>query len=462
MKRLLPLLAFAAVCRAATSERPNILVIVADDLGYSDLGAYGGCEVKTLHLDTLAANGIRLRSGYVASPVCSPSRAGLLTGVSPTRFGHEFNPHAGDEATLGLPLDRRTIADSLRSVGYATALFGKWHQGFSPTHHPLARGFDEFVGFLVGGHNYQLNAAGPSVFGPAHSLNMIYRGRELLHLNGYSTDLFTDEAIAFMSRPRSQPWFVYLAFNAVHSPLEQLGRHRSRIPEAVKNPERRGYLSLLLGLDDAVGRVIDCLHRTGQTRNTLVVFFSDNGGSGHKPFYAYNTATNAPLRGDKGQVLEGGVRVPFVLVWPEHLPAGKTDDRPVTTLDILPTACALAGAPIPADTEGVNLLPFLGGDNDTEPHHELAWRFGTQRALRRGNWKVVDWRDHERKMQSGWELYDLSADTGEHHNLAAAHPEKLAELIAAWECWNARNIVPAWQDGLAPKRTAPLERSASR
>jgi arylsulfatase A-like enzyme len=445
MKLLLLLLALTGLASAASATRPNVLVIVADDLGYADVGFQGGCEVRTPNLDALAASGIRCTNGYVSAPYCSPSRAGFLTGRYQTHFGHEFNPHVGEEARLGLPLDERTIADHLRGGGYATALVGKWHQGFDAAHHPLSRGFDQYFGFLVGGHNYLLHKDAEAQFGTAHSHDMIYRDRAVQKLEGYTTDLFTDEAIRFVDRSADRPWFLYLAYNAVHTPLEIAEHLRARVPATVTDPARRGYLSLLVGLDDAVGRLREHLRRTGRERDTLVVFFSDNGGSGRKPFFAYNSGINRPLRGDKGQTLEGGIRVPFLVSWPGHLPAGRTYDAPVSSLDVLPTAVALAGLkPVPG-LDGVDLLPYLLGTTSAVPHEELYWRFGPQAAVRRGNWKLVRWRDFDARVTSGWELYDLAQDPGEQRNLAAQRPELVQELGVAWERWNWRNVTPLWR-----------------
>lgn len=463
MRRLLCLsLVILSSLAAAAQPKPNILVIVADDLGYADIGVHGGKEVATPNIDTLAASGVRCTSGYVCSPYCSPSRAGFLTGTSPVRFGHEFNPHVGDEEKLGLPLDRRTIANHLKDAGYATALFGKWHQGFSASHHPLSRGFDEFFGFLVGGHNFMLHKDAEPEFGSAHSHDMIYRGRELQHLDGYTTDLFTDETLSFIDRNKEKPWFIYLAYNAVHTPLEITEKHRARIPASITDESRIGYLSLLLGLDDAIGRVTTHLRETKRDKDTLIFFFGDNGGSGRKPFFAYNTGVNTPLRGDKGQTLEGGVRVPFFVSWPGRVPAGKTYDLPVSTLDILPTSCAVADTKADARAEGVNLLPYLNGEKTAAPHESLFWRFGPQKGLRQGNWKLVDWRDHDTKTQSGWQLYDLSQDVGEKDNLASSQPEKLAELSKAWDAWNAQNVSPLWHGGPTEDPTAPPRPAAAK
>jgi arylsulfatase A-like enzyme len=456
----LTLLAAPAVLHAADSppsrtRKPDILVIVADDLGYADLGVHGGRELPTPNLDALAGRGVRCTDGYVSAPYCSPSRAGFLTGRYQTRFGHEFNPHEGDPKTLGLPLDQKTIADRLRAAGYATGLIGKWHQGFGHAFHPQARGFDEYFGFLVGGHNYLLHRDADGQFGSAYSFNMIYRNRNLQKLDGYTTDLFTDEAIAFMDRHAGKPWFLYLAYNAVHTPLEVLQKYGARVPASVTDPDRRGYLSLLAGLDDGVGRLTAHLKKTGREKDTLVFFFSDNGGSGRKPYLAYNAAANAPLRGDKGQTLEGGIRVPFFVSWPGKVPVGKTYSRPVTALDVLPTACAAAGNGPGADLDGVNLLPFLSGEDAGEPHAALYWRFGPQKAVRKGHWKLADWRDFDAKRNSGWQLFDLEKDVGEKTDLAASHPKVVAELSAAWDAWDRRNVAPRWHGGSTEDPTAP-------
>src|SRR5207302_6044157 len=233
------------------------------------------------------------------------------------------------------------------------------------------------------------------------------------------------------------------------------------VPASITDRERRGYLSLLVGLDDAVGRVVAHLRKTGRDKDTLIFFFSDNGGSGRKPFLAYNTGVNSPLRGDKGQTLEGGIHVPFFVSWPGKLPAGKTYDPPVIALDILSTACAVAGATVDADVDGVNLLPHLTGERATAPHAALYWRFGPQKAIRKGRWKLVDWRDFDARRNSGWQLYDLANDIGEKNNLAASQPQIVAELSAAWDAWNKRNIPPLWNGEATEDPTAAVNPAAA-
>lgn len=458
MKHLFLALAFLMLPALAEAggRRPNILVIVADDLGYADIGVHGGKAIKTPNIDKLAAAGVRCTSGYVSAPYCSPTRAGFLTGKYQTRFGHEFNPHVGPEGKLGLPLDQRTLANLLRSAGYATGLVGKWHLGFSKDHHPQSRGFDDFFGFLVGGHNYALRKEAEPKFVSSMSQNLIYRGRELEKVDGFATDVFTDEAIGFMKRHKDQPWFLYLAYNAPHTPLEIADGVKDKIPADEKDPARRGYLALLAGLDDAIGRIMAHLRETGEDQNTLVIFLSDNGGSNIAPFLAYNTGVNRPLRGSKGQTLEGGIRVPFFVSLPGKLPAGTTYDSPVIALDILPTACALAGVKAPGDIDGVDLLPHLSGKNKAAPHDALFWRFGEQKAMRKGQWSLVDWRDFDKKSQSGWQLYDLATDLGQTKDVAADHPEVFAPMREAWTRWNQGNVAPLWHGGPTEDPSAPM------
>ena len=457
-----PLLLSLGLPVCASEAKPNILVILADDLGYGDIGVHGGKDVPTPNIDRLATSGVRCTSGYVSAPICAPSRAGFVTGRYQTRFGFEHNPRVGDEDQLGLPLNQRTLADYLREAGYATSLKGKWHLGFKPAFLPQARGFDDYFGFLVAMHNYVLHPNAQPQFEAAYSRNMIYRGRELQKLDGYTTDLFTDEALGFMKSHSNKPWFLYLAYNAVHTPLEILKKYGDRVPAAVIDPERRGYLSLLIGLDDNIGRVLRYLRDSGNETNTLVFFFSDNGGAGRKPFLSYNTGRNTPLRGNKGQILEGGIRVPFFVSWPGRLPSGKTYDQPVISLDIAATALAAAGVPAPSALDGVNLLPFLTGQQQGSPHEVLCWRLGPQKAIRKGNWKLEDWRDFTSKTQSGWQLFNLASDIGEATDVAARNPEVVAELTRRWADWDKRNIAPLWRGSPTEDPTAPAFRPSKR
>ncbi|HEY5913526.1 MAG TPA: sulfatase-like hydrolase/transferase [Verrucomicrobiae bacterium] len=419
---------------AADLSRPNILIIVGDDMGYADVGIHGCKDIPTPAIDRLAASGVRFTSGYVSGPYCSPSRAGLLTGRYQTRFGHEFNP--GGRNT-GLPLSETTLANHLKAVGYVTGLVGKWHLGSQETMHPLKRGFDEFFGFLGGAHSY-FQADG------------ILRGTQQVKDLDYTTDAFGREATAFIERHRNQPWFLYLAFNAVHTPMNATDDRLAKFPQAA-DPQRRAYNAMMLAMDEAIDRVLRKLTDCGLDRNTLVAFISDNGGP-TMPGTTINASRNTPLRGSKRTTLEGGIRVPFILSWPGHIKAGVYD-QPVIQLDLHTTALAAAAVDPKADwkLEGVNLLPFLSGEKTGHPHDALFWRFGQQMAVRSGDFKLVRY-DLNADTRTGRNkqgvtpprLYNLRADIGETRDLAAELPDKVAELQARWNAWNASNVEPLW------------------
>jgi arylsulfatase A-like enzyme len=416
---------------APGGTRPNIIVILSDDHGYAEMGCQGCKDIPTPHLDSIARNGIRFTNGYVTCPICAPTRAGLLTGRYQQRFGFETNP--GPEATasdqFGLDLKQATIADRLKSLGYATGMFGKWHVGYKPEYQPIRRGFDEFFGFLSGAHNY---------FAGGRERHSILRGAEPVEEKEYLTDAFGREAVAFIERHRDRPFFVYLPFNAVHSPLQAVEKYLKRF-ESISNPDRRTFAAMLSAMDDNVGRVLEKLREHGLEERTLIFFLADNGGP-----TAQTTSSNVPLRGAKGQMYEGGIRIPFLMQWKGRLPAGKVDDRPVIALDIHPTAVAAAGGTIdPAwQLDGVNLLPYLTGGNPGRPHEALYWRMGQKRAIRLGDWKLVEERNSAKP-----ELYNLTQDIGEKVDLADKMPEKLKELETAWKAWDAQLEKPRWTWG---------------
>ncbi|MGE3316548.1 MAG: sulfatase [Planctomycetaceae bacterium] len=418
----------------AAAGKPNIVLIVADDLGYGELGSYGGKEIPTPNLDDMAAAGIRMAAGYVSCPVCSPTRAGLITGRYQQRFGHEFNPGPVRLASkaFGLPLNQKTMPELLKSHGYATGMVGKWHLGHGE-YHPLARGFDEFFGFLDGSHSYtepKKDAA-----------NLILRGREPVDEKEYLTDALTREAIAYIDRHKDHPFFLYLTYNAVHAPLQAPTKYLKRF-ESIRNDRRRTFAAMLSALDDGVGSVLAKLRTNGIEENTLIVFVSDNGGPTHR-----TSSRNGPLRGKKGEVFEGGIRVPFLMQWKGHIPAGKTYDQPVIALDLLPTFLAAAGgkAPEGLQLDGVDLIPFLNGDGNNAPHESLFWRYGQQAAVRKGNWKYV------RRTEEGEQLYDLNSDIGETTNLASSKPEILDELKKTYASWNAELVAPLWRRAGQPR-----------
>ncbi len=439
------LLATGVVGNAQTTDvRPNIIVIVADDLGYADLGCQGRSkDVRTPNIDTLASNGVRFTNGYVSCPVCSPTRAGLITGRYQQRFGHEFNPRAASPGQeFGLPLTEVTLADRLKKAGYATGMVGKWHLGGDEKRLPLSRGFDSFFGFPAGAHSY--------IDAMADSNNPIYRGRERYNEKEYLTDAFSREACAFVEQHagKTQPFFLYLTYNAIHTPQQAPEKYLARFAD-VRDVKRRTMLAMLSAMDDGVGAVLEHVRKAGAMDNTLVFFISDNGGP-----TAGNGSRNDPLRGFKGEVLEGGIRVPFLVQWPRVLPKGRVYDAPVISLDIHATAVAAARASVSAEKplDGVNLLPFLTGDKKTPPHEALYWRFGQQWAIRKGDWKAAVARDET------LQLFDLRNDPGESRNLAGEKAEVLAELVKDYDAWNAQLAQPLWGGGGGGGRAARAAR----
>ncbi|MEO6333817.1 MAG: sulfatase [Pyrinomonadaceae bacterium] len=424
----------------AQTRRPNIVVIVADDLGYGDIGSYGGKDIPTPNLDALARDGVRFTDAYVSGPYCSPTRAGLLTGKYPQRFGHEYNilPNsvAAAHAEIGLPVTEVTMADRFKAAGYSTALFGKWHLGSAARFHPMERGFEEFFGFVDGAHSYM----SPTV----SQRNPLYEGRKPVAEPAYLTDVLADRAVEYINRKRTQPFFLYLAFNAVHVPLEATDKYLKRFAH-IPDAERRVYAAMLSAMDDGIGKTLDALDD-----NTIVFFFNDNGG----PTFAggRNGSSNAPLRGSKRTSWEGGVRVPLIVKWKGHLAAGTTYSQPVIQLDVLPTALAAAGIKFKAnDLDGVDLLPFLGGKRSARPHEMLYWRTGGIMAIRKGDWKLMRMSDNAFREPpfmltdlSQVELYNLKDDISETKNLTSTNPKKVKELAANWTQWTKGLAKPGW------------------
>ena len=424
---------------------PNVLVILVDDLGYRDLSCMGCEDFETPNLDALAASGVRLTQGYVSHPYCSPSRAGLLTGRHQQRFGHEHNPRydEGDRET-GTDVDEAMLPALLEGTGYRTGIIGKWHVGAGEPFRPLARGFDEFFGFLGGGHHYFLADGKDEYRGP------LWRGSAPTEEKPvYLTDDLTDEAAAFIERSADQPFFLLLSYNAPHSPDHVTDEYLEPLAH-IEHPGRRRYAGLVAAVDAGVGRLVDALEEHDLRQDTLVVFLSDNGGR-------RNVSDNRPLRGNKGWLHEGGLRVPFLWSWPGHLPAGRVYGEPMSALDILPTVLARAGVPSPGDLDGVDVLPHLAGERDGPPHDALHWRVcgGEGWAVRRGSWKVV-----QDIAMARPELYDLALDPGENHDLATEHPEVLAELVELHQQWDRTLVKPRWTDGHVGNTTMERGRAA--
>lgn len=419
---------------AREPRKPNFVLILSDDAGYADFGFQGSATHATPHVDSIANDGIRFAQAYVTSSVCSPSRAGMLTGRNQQRFGHEYNlPGVADPAVpnrmRGLPLTETTVADLLKQQGYATGLVGKWHLGQHASFHPQKRGFDEFWGIVGGSSPYLTGSAKAVVDGdtpvPAESLP-------------YLTDAIGDRAAAFVEKHRDEPFFLYVAFNAPHTPLEAREADLAELRPQFETKARAVNAAMTRALDENVGKVLAAIDRAGIAEDTLVVFANDNGGA-----MPYSAALNSPLRGTKGTFLEGGIRVPMAMRWPARLPAGTTYAYPVSTLDLLPTMVAAAGGRLPIDREydGLDLVPHLTGAVKERPHRMLYWRIDGGAAIRQDDWKLVRTPDRRH-----W-LFDLSRDVSETTDLTSAHPGLAQELRAALEAWEATLAPPIWRTG---------------
>lgn len=434
---------------AASAASPNILIILADDMGYGDMGCMGSKRLKTPHLDALAASGVLCSQAYVASPVCSPSRAGLITGRDPRRFGYEgnLNQSAANYATrpelLGLPPGEHTLGDHLRSSGYNTALIGKWHLGKGDAFHPNQRGFDHFCGMLGGSHGYF----------PKLDKNQLERNGQPLRefSNPYLTDFFTDEALGWLGS-RTKPWFLFLSYNAPHGPLQATEEDLAKFAH-IENKKRRTYAAMMLALDRGVGKVQAKLKESGQLENTLIVFFSDNGGA------TGNASWNGPLSGVKGCLREGGVRVPMIWSWPDNLPKATHCDTPVSSLDLLPTFMAAAeGNVLPLRSplshedkrnytkatnqfgayDGMNVLPVLKGA-PVPIKRTLFWRIQGQAAILSGNDKLI------RLSHRPAQFFQPTTDLAEANDLAPQESETFKRLFRQLADWEATlPTVPLW------------------
>ena len=488
-------LAVAAMAPPATAvdvwkppaKKPNIIVILADDLGYGDTAVYGSKIVKTPNIDALAADGVRFTQGYVTHPVCAPSRAAILTGRYQQRFGWEFNP-VGRDRNGGVSLREAFIGQIMKSAGYRTAMIGKWHLGEAAGYQPLDRGFDEYFGTLQGATAYITHMEpGDETYNPPGSEGSfraterdplpptatddermayvrehapIRRGRDVVEVKGYLTDAFTDDAVRFIGENKNRPFFLYLAYNAAHTPLQASKKYMDLYRD-VPDRGKRVYAAMVSALDDGVGAVRAKLKAEGLEKNTLIIFLSDNGCAG----YIQGACSNAPLSGFKGTHLEGGVRIPYIVAWPGQIKGGQVDARMVSSLDIVPTAASLAGARLPHGTDGVNLMPFLAGGDHGTPNPTLYWRAGNNFAIRDGDWKM--WLADKAAAGGGpigetaaitpdhtplapsplgqhTMLYDLATDLGEKTNRAAEKPDVVAGLKGKLQTWDKGNIPAQW------------------
>lgn len=414
----------------AQDRRPNIVVILSDDQGYADVSynPHHPKEVHTPHTDSLAKGGVVCTQAYTSGHVCSPTRAGLMTG----RYQQRFGIYTAGEGGSGVPLDEVFLPQYLKQAGYLCGAMGKWHMGLTPEYNAVKRGFDEFYGFMGrGAHDYfDLNI-------PDHP---IYRGLKPIQDKGYLTDRITEEAVAFIQKHKDQPFFLYVAYNAVHAPPQAPADETKHL---TGDKTRDTLMAMLKHLDAGVGQIVGALKREKLFDNTLLIYLTDNGGS------AAMHANNAPLRGFKQQDYEGGVRVPFIVSWPQRLKGVKTCDVPICSIDILPTALAAAGVAPPKNRilDGKNILPALTGKVD-KLHDRLYWSSGGWEgkwAIRSGDWKLVG-------QKAQVELFNLRADLGETTDLSPKHPEKVAELTSLHTAW-LDQMAPPVSGG--PKRWSP-------
>ena len=478
------LVLFAVGCQPASiidnleERRPNIVLILADDLGIGDVGIYRNGPIQTPNIDALAQSGVKFEQAYVTHPVCSPSRAGLISGLYQQRHGWEFNAAQRDKK-YGMSAEVSTIADALLTQGYETALIGKWHLGHQAKHHPNNRGFKEFFGVLDGGTTYINSSLPGSSYSsinsnveqapPTKRPNSIYRNFKEIEVEEYITDVFTSESVDFIHRAQDKPFFLFLSHITPHTPLQSIDKYTLRYSH-IDDQRSKIYASMVSSLDDSVGTIVQTLKDLGLSDNTLVVFASDNGCAG----YIEGACSNYPFRGHKRFHHEGGIRIPLIMSWPSALPKSTTYKDPVITLDFHATFQAAAGSTVSSTTDSINLLPYITGNQNSSPHEYLYWRSGPTVAIRDERWKLIRYNNSpltandlrkDGRLEppaSGWSnespdgqltmLYDLKSDPSESNNLANTHPEIVKRLETAHQQWAltlARPIIPGIRSTLA-------------
>ncbi len=418
--------------RGHAAEGPNVIIILADDLGYADVGFHGGQQIPTPNLDRLAASGVRCTSGYSSHPYCSPMRAGMMTGKYQHRFGYErniaYDPH---NKYMGLPVSEKTIASRMSKAGYKTGLLGKWHLGAARPFHPNHRGYDFFFGFLGGGHQYfDVDLKRPLGEGYFSALQ---RNGQPEGLSDYLTSVLSQEAVRFIEEHQRDRFFLFVSYNAPHTPMQAPKERLARF-DSIEDPRRRAYAAMVSVMDDGVGQIVDKLAQLNLRDQTLVFFLSDNGGPEHA-----NASLNDPLRGQKGDVYEGGIRVPLVASWPGTLPSQSEFHHPVNSIDVSCTAMSLVGVDLEtAELDGVDLIPHLSGKTSAEPHEAIFWRKedGQAWAVRCGSLKLLQTAGGKP------ELYDLQADISEEQNIADNKRGEVARLTKLYDRWDEGNQAP--------------------
>lgn len=424
----------------SVKDYPNVIVIMTDDLGYVDVGFNGSIDIPTPNIDRIAHQGVKFTNGYTSYSVCSPSRAGFITGRYQQRFGYERNvQYRPNDPQMGLPQSEKTIAEIMGQVGYTSGVIGKWHLGAHISNHPLNRGFDFFYGHLGGGHRYFPEEL---TIEDSYSVNdeplsyrtWIMRDHQPEKTDEYLTDEFSNEAVKFVEKNHTGPFFLYLAYNAPHGPLQATSKYLNRF-DNIKNKKRKTYAAMVSAIDDGVGRLLDKLETLEIVENTMIFFLSDNGGPESK-----NGSNNGPLRDGKSSIYEGGNRIPFAMQWTKVI-SPMVYEHTISSLDILPTIATLTDAPLSPERplDGVNIIPFLKGEKQGRPHQTLYVRkFDDDLySVRDGNMKLVT-----KKKNTIKELYNLNNDLGEENDLANFFPEEVNRIDSLRKAWDAQLIDP--------------------
>lgn len=455
----------------ATVERPNVVVILADDMGFGDPSCYGNTLVETKAIDSIGASGVRFTAGYSSAPLCSPSRAGLVTGRYQQRFGFEQQVSSGaypeqrevrlDDGSLaplqgeaefirrGVPTTEKNIGETFKAAGYATGVIGKWHLGHGAQFLPQHRGFDHSVVFYGNTSLQSTRLDDPEMVSikvdyhdeakdtawTRQGLNAVRENGTIVEVDQYLMFYFRDRALEFIEANQDRPFLLYFPMNSPVPPLQVPRKYYEKLRPTIANLALRGYSAMLLAQDEVVGAVLDKLRALGLEENTFVIFVSDNGSAVSRP------GNNGPFSGGKMTTYEGGIRMPFVMKWPGHIRAGQVYDEPVSTLDILPTVAAACGVPTAASQplDGVNLLPFLRDAKDGAPHDVLFWKIAGYAAIRKGKWKL-----YMEPRKGIAKLFDLAADPAEKNDRAAAEPKIFDELMAAYREWDTSLPPRAW------------------
>ena len=445
MRNLIYIFLLLGVISCSTNEEknPNIIVIISDDQGYADVGFHGSREIFTPNIDRIANNGVVFSEGYVSYAVCSPSRAGLITGRYQNRFGYTRNILlAPKDSLMGLPLSEQTLPDVLNNVDYKTKAIGKWHLGAHESLVPERRGFDEFFGFIIGGHRYfpedltinDLTEANRQMDG---YITRIYDNGKRIDTKKYLTEELSDNAVQFIEDNSDNPFFLYLSYNAPHTPLQATERDLER-NNHIEVEKRRTYAAMVSSMDDGIGLILDKLEEKKISDNTIVVFFSDNGG-----VEWYNFSDNGVLRGIKGDFFEGGIRVPFTMQWPKKIKPGITYDKPIIALDVFATVASAASAKkhIKNDIDGVDLLPYINGDKSGLPHQYLYWQNPDKDidVVRDERYKYL-------RIKNDEYIFDLKNDISEETNIIDSSKPIYDRLKSQFKEWEKDMIDPVFMD----------------